>query len=444
MSADVSAGEEGTDLRPSSTLPVYGKGAVDRFDIAAELEASGFNERLTRLHLDGRSLFEVAQTLHERRPESDLTRTVRSSVTRDDLIDATTRAFVLAAGVVLAATVFGFLGLGAAEIATASFAAWVGGQSTSAIMWARRGAGDPIGGLRAGGVWGLGGLAATTLVAVLTVGLWSTTSAVAALGSFVGMQLYSQAVAIVMVTPWVRRVGVGVVAGALAVFAAAAVDAPAPVVLAGAVAVVVGPAVVVGIAWAGASSSGGFQRRDLVPIPSAVLQALVLAGGILLLLGGPAVVEPTPFVAGSVTAIAVTDPVLVAGRRQLQRIARTRESRRAVTREARVLAVTSCLVPAVFAVGVAQAVGGWALPWTANDLRTALATAGYVAIATFSSSLRTYGAAWFAVVAALPALAGAVAMASGSAVWDAAVLFIGIVVGTWMLAVKVGDPRSYL
>ncbi|WP_277511695.1 hypothetical protein [Cellulosimicrobium cellulans] len=436
--ADVGARRSGR----GAALPEYGRGSVDRFDVAAELEASGFNERLTRLHLDGRSLFDIARTLHERRPRSDATSSTGTVRTRREVVDAVVRALVLVGGVVLAATASEALDLTATETAVASLAAWVGGQTTSAVVWARSGSGDLVGGVRAAGVWAFGVLVATGLAAGLTAHGWATTSAATAVGAFVGIQVYAQSVAILTMSRWSRTAATAVVVGAVAIVAARAEEASRTVVVGIALAVTAGLALVLSVAWTGAS--GSLRRRDLAPVPSAAVQALVLATGSLLLLAGHRWVDPVPFVAGTVVAVAVTDPALVLGRRRLQHAARVRTDHRAVGRAARARAVVSCALPAVLAVGVAHVAGGWAIPWGGPERATALVTAGYVALACVSLSLRAFGAPWLAAVAATPALVGAVLTLVGGASWGAVALFAGVVAGAGMLAARVTDPRSYL
>jgi hypothetical protein len=428
----------------------YGHGAVDRYDLAAELEAQGFNERLSRVHLGGQTLFEIGDILVTRRPVRERHGRPRAAVVRADLHEALLRALTLVAGVALAACFFRAMGSCPVTIVVAGVGGWVGGQVSTAILWRRRGIGDRDGGVRVAGVCGALLVAAASLGALLGVpwcpgalvpwcpgalvpwwpGGWATVAVVAFL------QVYAQAVGVLAGASRLAPACGCVVGGALSAAAALQVGAPSAVVAG----VCVTAVLAIGVLAVAESWQAPLiwpVSRDWSVVPAAVVQAGILALGVVSLLGASGAGGAGAFVVSSILAIALTDPALVYFRYRFQTLAASGTSWRGLALHVQTRALAVCISAAGGACAVSAVMGERSL--------SALALVGsYVAIASASSSLRSFGASWLAVVAAVPVLVAGVAQLFAGPSVASLVAAVGVVGGLSLVAIVVRDPRCYL
>lgn len=420
--------------QPANTEVDYGHGAVDRYDLAAELEAQGFNERLSRVHLGGQTLFEIGDILVTRRPVRERHGRPRAAVVRADLHEALLRALTLVAGVALAACFFHAMGSGPVTIVVAGVGGWVGGQVSTAILWRRRGVGDRDGGVRVAGVCGALLVAAASLGALLGVPWWPGGWATVAVVAF--LQVYAQAVGVLAGASRLAPACGCVVGGALSAAAALQVGAPS--------AVVAGVCVTAVLAIGVLAVAESWQvpliwpvSRDWSVVPAAVVQAGILALGVVSLLGASGAGGAGAFVVSSILAIALTDPALVYSRYRFQTLAASGTSWRGLALHVQTRALAVCISAAGGACAVSAVMGERSL--------SALALVGsYVAIASASSSLRSFGASWLAVVAAVPVLVAGVAQLFAGPSVALLVAAVGVVGGLSLVAIVVRDPRCYL
>lgn len=140
--------------------------AVDRFDVAAHLEASGFGDALARRH-GARDVYEYARTLPTLAPGASGTVSLRPRAHRQGWI----RAILLLAGaVVMALCAPAAVGSGpdlSLAIVATGLSGWILGQLLGFVTWRRSGLGDLPGAARVS--VGVALLVATPLVAGVTL-----------------------------------------------------------------------------------------------------------------------------------------------------------------------------------------------------------------------------------------------------------------------------------
>ena len=143
--------------------------AVDRFDVAAHLEASGFGDALARRH-GAHDVYEYARTLPALAPGAAETAIVRPRVRREGWV----RALLLLGGaVVMALCAPAAIGVGAdlsIAIVATGLSGWILGQLLGFVTWRRVGLGDLPGAARVS--VGIALLVAVPLVGVVTAATW--------------------------------------------------------------------------------------------------------------------------------------------------------------------------------------------------------------------------------------------------------------------------------
>lgn len=143
--------------------------AVDRFDVAAHLEASGFGDALARRH-GARDVYEYARTLPALAPGSGETVSVRPRAQRQGWV----RALLLLAGaVVMALCAPATVGVGtdlSIAIVATGLSGWILGQLLGFVTWRRAGLGDLTGAARVS--VGLASLVAIPLIGGVTAATW--------------------------------------------------------------------------------------------------------------------------------------------------------------------------------------------------------------------------------------------------------------------------------
>jgi hypothetical protein len=427
-------------LSGTGSLAELTRGAVDAFDVAARLEASGMSDRTVRGRHGRPDIFAFAAELQEHSVEEPSTpgrRPVSAAIG-----EAVRRSALLIAGVLLAAAVLDVTDLAAGLVWMAGVTGWVGGQVVAAIAWTRLGQGQAGLGMRRGGA------AALMVLALAVSAPLAVTDNVAA--AWQGMALssvwagYACAISLLVCT---RRTGAAlgtVLLGLLVIAVALVAEQPwSPTVVLGAAAAaaaaVVLRAVRVVISAGGPQLPDGEDRKAAVP---ALGQAALLATSLLVLLQTVSQRDATPLVVASVVGAAAADPAIALLRTWLRRsVARVHlvavAARRA--RRATVLAAAgTAVVSAVAAVAVVVALQAGVPDWSA----TVGPAAAYTALATTSAALTAFGAPWRAVVAA--ALAGGYAAAALlSGMVAVVVVFPLTLLGAVALLLhRVSDPRT--
>ncbi|MCW2699137.1 MAG: hypothetical protein JWQ45_672, partial [Blastococcus sp.] len=129
-------------------LAELSSGAVDMFDVAARLEASGVSDRTAKGQHGRRDVFALAADIHGGR--SAHAAEARRQAMPSGLAEALRRAVLLLGGVLLAAALLERMTVAPGLVWVAGVTAWVGGQAVAAISWNRLGWGQRDLGLRRG------------------------------------------------------------------------------------------------------------------------------------------------------------------------------------------------------------------------------------------------------------------------------------------------------
>jgi len=415
-------------------------GAVDVFDVAARLEASGLSDAQVRRHHGAPDVFGLASRLVRSAPPVPGGRVHGPS----GLDESVRRALLLVAGAVLAAGLVAALGVGAVEVQTAGALGWVGGQAVAAIAWTRAGAGQLESGLRRGAtataVLLVVAAALGAGVAALEPGGWPVAGAAVLCATWVG---YAAAVSLLVVARASRAALLVLVAGVVLLGVASAAggaQAPALVLVAA-----LGSALGVGaIAVRRLARAGGLEPPDASDwhaAAPAALQALLLAASLLGLLSLVPAPEAAGLVVAGVAGAVVADPAIVLLRSRMRRSASrlhvvsaaARRARHAAIGTALATAATAAVVAALAVVSRPGAQPGWTVD--------AAVTAAFTGATTAAAALNAFGAPWRAVlVSALVAVATGVALVQGLDAFAVAVVpaLLGAVA---LVAHRVSDPR---
>jgi hypothetical protein len=415
------------------------RGAVDVFDIAARLEASGLSDR-SAISRHGRSdIFDLAALVQHSEGWSMVSGPRRR--TPSGMGEAFRRAVLLLCGALLAAAVLGVLRLPTEVVWLVGGIGWVGGQAVAAIGWTRLGWGQgPLGLRRAGGAALL--LIGIAAIAPMTVAPDRATELTAGL-LCVAWVAYAGSVPLLVCARrthhalWPALVGLLVVGGTVLA------DPPESdtVVLAAAGATSL---VVVSLAGRAVLRAGRPQLphvedwRAAVP---AVLQAALLSTGLLLLVQTVPAPSAAPLVVASVVGAATADPAIAILRAHLQSSAARLFLLAAAAREARraaiVAAGSTAAVSALAAVIVVLVLRAGAPDWWA----TVVPAAAFTSVATTAAVLTALGAPVRAVLAsALVTLYAGAAFLVGALA--AGIVFpFTLVVAVVLLLHRVSDPR---
>jgi hypothetical protein len=426
-------------LPGTGSLAELTRGAVDSFDVAARLEASGMSDRTVRGRHGRPDVFTLAEDLHDGSAEERVP-SGRLPVSTE-VGEAMRRAALLIAGVLLAAAVLDVTDLGAELVWMAGVAGWVGGQVVAAIAWTRLGQGQLGLGMRRGS-------AAALLVLGLaaSVPLVVAPDVVAAVPGMVLCTVWAGYACAVSLLVCARRTGAAlgvVLSGLLFVVVALVAGQPwspiavlvASTAAATAVALL---AVRVVVSADGPELPDGADVRAAAP---ALGQAALLATSLLVLLQTVSERNATSLVVASVVGAAAADPAIALLRTWLTwsvaRVHHVAVAARRARRAAVVAAAGTAFVSALAAVAVVLTLQVGVSDWSA----TVGPAAAYTALATTSAALTAFGAPWRAVVAA--ALAGGYATAALlSGIVAVAVVFpLALVGAVALLLHRVSDPR---
>jgi hypothetical protein len=415
------------------------RGAVDVFDIAARLEASGLSDR-SAISRHGRSdIFDLAAHVHRSEGWSMVSGPRRR--TPSGMGEAFRRAVLLLCGALLAAAVLGVLRLPTEVVWLVGAIGWVGGQAVAAIGWTRLGWGQgPLGLRRAGG-------AALLLVALAAITPQTVApdrgTAVTAGVLCVTWVAYAGSVPLLVCARRTQLALWPALAGLLVVGGAVLADRPESdtVVLAAGGAT---SAVVVSLAAWAVLRAGRPQLPRLedwrAALP-AVLQAALLSTSLLLLVQTVPTQSAAPLVVASVVGAATADPAIAILRAHLRRSASRLFLLAAAAREARraavVAAASTAAVSALAAVIVVLVLRAGTPDWWA----TVVPAAAFTSVATTAAVLTALGAPVRAVLAAALATLYAGSAFLIGALTAGIVFPFSLVLAVVLLLHRVSDPR---
>jgi len=428
------------DIAGHPLLAELSAGAVDMFDVAARLEASGVSDRTAKGQHGRSDVFALAADLHGDRPTAAADAPRRNQPS--GLAEAFRRALLLVGGVLLAAALLDHLTVAPALVWVAGVTAWVGGQASAAISWNRLGLGQRDLGLRRGCGAALLMLAAAVAVPLAAPGL--TEQRLVAVAVCAGWTAYACAVSLLVCSGRTGAALVTVGGGTLVVGMAEVLGdgwwagtLPVVVVLTTTLAVVL--LAVRRVLRAGLPAVP--DRADWAAAAPAVAQAALLALSLVLLLRTVPQEGTSPLVVASVVGAATADPAIALLRARLRaaaaRVYALADAARHARRAALIAAAGTALVSAVAAVGVVVAVQAGFPSWPA----IVGPAAAYTALATTSAALTAFGAPAKAVVTA--ALAGGYAISAlfSGVVAVVAVFPVCLIVAVGLLMHRISDPR---
>lgn len=284
--------------------------AVDRFDVAAHLEASGFGDALARRH-GARDVYDYARTLPTLAPGASGTVTLRPRVRRQGWLRA---VLLLAGAVVMALCAPVAVGTGpdlSLAIVATGLAGWVLGQLLGFVTWRRSGLGDPAGAARVSA--GLALLVAVPTVGVVTAGatLLGGAPVIPTAALCAAWTLYAASLTIVSVLGGLRLLTV--LAGSCAAVAVAASVSGAELV----------PVLALGVLSIGGALLAARTYRattvDLPRLPSredvraafdGACQAVLMSSALLLALNLADSDDRIPLSIGVILAAALCDPAI--------------------------------------------------------------------------------------------------------------------------------------
>jgi hypothetical protein len=415
------------------------RGAVDVFDIAARLEASGMSDRSAVSRHGRADVFDLAALVHRSGGWAVVSNPRRR--TPSGMGEAARRAILLLCGALLAAAVLDVLRLAPELVWLVGVIGWVGGQAVAAIGWTRLGWGQgPLGLRRGAGAAVL--LLGVAVVAPLTL-VRDPATAATAVALCATWVAYAGSVPLLVcarrthLALWPALVGLFVVGGAIVA------DRPwsATVVL---VAAALTSAVVVGLAARAVSTAGRPQlprREDWRAAGPAVAQAGLLSTSLLLLVQTVPQQSAAPLVVASVVGAATADPAIAILRAHLRSSAARLYLVAAAAREARraaiVAAGSTAAVSAVAAVTVVLVLRAGTPDWWA----TVVPAAAFTSVATTAAVLTALGAPWRAVLAAALATVYAGAAFLVGALTAGIVFPVSLVLAVVLLLHRVSDPR---
>lgn len=420
--------------------PVYNvaRGAVDVFDIAARLEASGISDRSAGRHGHA-DVFDLAALVHRSEGWAMVSGPRRR--TPSGMGEAARRAILLLCGALLAAAVLDVLRLATDVVWLVGVTGWVGGQAVAAIGWTRLGWGQGPLGLRRGTGAALLMLGVAAVAPLLFADGRDT--AVPAVTLCVTWVAYAGSVPLLVcarrtsLALWPALVGLVVAGGALVA------DRPwsGAVVLSAAA---LTTAVVVGLAARAVSAAGRPQlprREDWRAAAPAVAQAGLLSTSLLLLVQTVPQHSAAPLVVASVVGAATADPAIAILRAHLRSSAARLYFVAAAAREARraaiVAAGSTAAVSAIAAVTVVLVLRAGTPDWWA----TVVPAAAFTSVATTAAVLTALGAPVRAVLAAALATVYAGAAFLVGALTAGIVFPISLIVAIVLLLHRVSDPR---
>lgn len=424
---------------PSDSAASFGAWrAVDLLDFAARLEMSGVTDRVAQSRHGKADVFSLASALH--RDEDGWSHETGMVRVPSGVAEALHRAFLLVAGVLLAAAVLNSLSLPASSVWAIGAAGWIGGQVVAAIAWTRLGFGEGRAGLRKAGS---ASLLVLVLAALAPALLLSGESALPTALVSVIWTGYACSVSLLVCARRTRTALLVVVAGLLVALVALAADqAWSTAIVAGTAAATAGILLLVA-AWlvlraGGLSVPSGVDWRAAAP---AALQAALLATSLLVLVNTVPSDSSTALVMASVAGAALADPVVAVLRSRLRRSAGRVYLVTLAARRARQAAVLAAAATALVSAGVAVAVVLALQPNDPDWTSTVAPAAAFTAVATTSAALTAFAAPWRAVFAASAALAyaGGVVVFGGLAV--VLVFPIALLLAATLLLRRVSDPR---
>lgn len=419
---------------------------VDLFDAAARIEAQGYSDRTVSARFGFDSVFDLAgDVLVRRRPRQHRVEKAAGSpalsVTR-----AWMRASLLVSGAVLAGLVQVQLGTRPLEMIVAGCAGWILGQAVAGITWYRLRLDALERAVHYGGLVAAvcAGVALAGSLALLVAGLLSPTGLFLVLGWVV----YALSVSLLTVMDRVLlplTVMAGTVFVQLLVWAAVPQDVGA---LAGLTVLpaVAGVAVIVVhtvrcVRFEKVPDSLGAPELRGILVP--VMQAVLLAGALVIALSGVPDSHGTAFVATAVLAVALTDPGIVALRVRLSWFAHRSTS--LLWSRWFAWALASLSVLAVAAVAAALVVVIVAVTGSQQEELpgTVLGAVLFSVLATLSSVLTAFGAQGKGLVPA--ALAVVVMLVVGGLTGGVVVLVgvLGCTAGLLLLIHQFSDARVF-
>ncbi|WP_146363212.1 hypothetical protein [Arthrobacter yangruifuii] len=416
--------------------------AVDTFDIAARLEASGLSDRTVATRHGAADVFAYAQTLVQVRSSVDLPQEPEGWVGRDALLEAVRRAVVLILGAILGGLTATVITENTREVLTAGISAWVIGQSVSGIVWSHANTGHLKRGIARGAGATLlvtAALACFMVVLLLLPGhdasqailmmAWCWYSCVVSMLVILGRSWYLMTALLVAVA----AVSLTLVLGHSS--ATATVLTVAAVILA---ATTLSLAVHVRGLGERISLGGADWRSAAAP----ALQAAGLAAALSLGLTRLTDWEGTALIVATVVAAAATDPALVLMRQRLIWSSRRTPLLRHAARSARIATMGMSAAIVLVSASVSTLVVFF-LVGAAGMVGTVVAAAAFSSLATTSTTLIAFGTPGGGVV-----FAGAATLSA--AVWIMVGNLPGVLVaaaflvaGIAVLLNRVSDPRAY-
>ncbi|WP_336711248.1 hypothetical protein [Arthrobacter sp. USHLN218] len=423
----------------AGTLDDVGHNAVDTYEVAARLEASGLTDRQVAKQHDVDGIFALSRALFKVHTGE----TVRSRewLDRTELKQAALRAAVLLCGCVLAALTQIAFGSPPEAVMISGSAAWVVGQACAGTSWARAGAGQLDQGLARGigmGVMWIGALAAAFALAQIA-GLSVLSIAVMTFGWCTYAITVNLLVVIGRTTALVRLLlpAVVLITGTLMVKA----DWTRPVA-AGAILLTL--MVLVALLLRELRRVGEARRPDRDDVAASwapVLHASFLAATLLSVLFLLPNQHAPALIAATVVGAALADPALVLYRQRLRWATANTYYVHFLARSARYAALALSAITAVVAIVVVVTAVTILDSNDAAASTTAVSAGVFSTLATISTALTAFGASWRSVFVAVLAFAVVLIWWAVGHFAVTIALLVAIPVSILFLMQRVSDPR---